>query len=61
MTSWHDNEALDEAAVLFWWAFPDEGKPSGPTRVALAVGRRDWDLALQRVARHHLNSTTDHP
>jgi hypothetical protein len=61
MTSWHDNEALDEAAVLFWWAFPDRGKPGGPHRVALAVGRPDWDRALQRIARHHLNATGDRP
>jgi hypothetical protein len=54
MTTWHNDEPLDEALFLFWWAFPSEGKRGGPFRVAVTVGEPRWAEAVDRLAEHHL-------
>jgi hypothetical protein len=59
MTTWHDDESLDEALFLFWWAFPSEGKRGGPFRVAVTVGEPRWAEAVDRVAQHHLAAMTE--
>ena len=55
MTQWHAEEPLDEATLLFWTAFADEGKPSGPARIALSIGSAEWCEALRRLSERHLN------
>jgi hypothetical protein len=59
MTTWHANDPLDEALFLFWWAFPDEGKPGGPYRVVVVADNEEWYAAVQRIAEHHLADMSD--
>jgi hypothetical protein len=58
MTAWHDDESLDDALVLFWSAFPGEGKPGGPARVAVSVGSDEWLDGMRRAASNSSRMTT---
>ena len=42
MTTWHEDESLDEALLLFWDAFPADGRRGGAARVAVSVGSEAW-------------------
>jgi len=60
MTTWHDNESLGDALLLFWTASAADGKPSGPLRLAVAVGDHDWYEQLVALAEAHItDATTD--
>ena len=54
MSTWHDDEPLDEALLLFWHAFPAEGKLGGPARIGISVGSQDWTEKMQQSARDFL-------
>jgi hypothetical protein len=55
MTTWHADQPLHIAMTLFFSAFPDEGKPAGPARIALSFGEPDWSDAIRRVARRQVD------
>ena len=59
MSSWHDDETLVEALLLFWYAFPAEGKAGGPARIAISVGSPDWLGQIRRSADHHLRDANE--
>ena len=50
MSTWHDDEPLDEALHLFWDAFPADGKLGGPARIGISVGSHEWIEAMRRSA-----------
>lgn len=41
MSTWHDDEGLEESLQLFWDAFPAEGKLGGPARIGISVGSHE--------------------
>lgn len=54
LTTWHDQQDLGEATLLFWTAFSDEGKQGGPARIAIAIGSEDWFNSLRALAEDHI-------
>jgi hypothetical protein len=50
MSTWHDDEPLDDALHLFWGAFPAEGKLGGPARIGISVGSHEWIEEMRRSA-----------
>lgn len=42
MSTWHHDEPLADALLLFWNAFSAEGKLDGPARIAISVGSHEW-------------------
>jgi hypothetical protein len=59
MSTWHDDESLEEALVLFWDAFPSEDKLGGPARIAVSVASHDWLEQLRADADHYLHDPDD--
>jgi len=50
MSTWHEDESLDEALFFFLrCAIPIEADPSATSYVAVAVGRTDWAAAMQHA------------
>lgn len=54
MSTWHDDEPLDDALHLFWDAFPAEGKLGGPARIGISVGSHEWAEEMRLSAEHLL-------
>lgn len=50
MSTWHHDEPLEEALLLFWNAFPVEGKLDGPARIGISVGSHEWVEEMRRSA-----------
>ena len=50
MSTWHDDEPLEEALLLFWDAFPAEGKRGGPGRIGISVRSHEWIDDMRRSA-----------
>ncbi len=50
MSTWNDDEPLDDALHLFWDAFPAEGKVGGPARIGISVGSHEWIEEMRRSA-----------
>lgn len=49
MSTWHDNETLEEALRFFVdWATPEEAKSPSVSHLAVAVGNTDWDAVVRR-------------
>ena len=42
MSTWHSDEPLEDALLLFWNAFSADGKLDGPARIAISVGSHEW-------------------
>jgi hypothetical protein len=50
MSTWHRDEPLEEALLLFWDAFPAEGKRGGPARIGVRVRSHEWIDDMRRSA-----------
>ena len=50
MSTWHDDEPLDDALHLFWDAFPAEGTLGGPARIGISVGSHEWVEEMRQSA-----------
>ena len=50
MSTWHDDEPLDDALHLFWDAFPAEGKQGGAARIGISVGSSEWIEEIRQSA-----------
>ena len=50
MSTWHDDEPLDDALHLFWDAFPAEGKQGGAARISISVGSNEWVEEMRQSA-----------
>lgn len=59
MTTWHTSESLEDALLLFWYAFAAEGKQGGPGRVVLTVGSPNWPDEVRRIAAEDLREAGD--
>jgi hypothetical protein len=59
LSTWHADETLAEALVLFWSAFPAEGRAGGRARIALTVGPPQWADLVRRSAADHLAVSDD--
>ena len=54
MSTWHDDEPLDDALHLFWDAFPAERKQGGAARIGISVGSSEWIEEMRRSADSYL-------
>lgn len=50
MSTWHDDEPLDDALHLFWDAFPAEGEQGGAARISISVGSSEWADEMRQSA-----------
>lgn len=50
MSTWHQDEPLEDALLLFWSAFPAEGKLDGPARIGISVGSHEWVEEMRQSA-----------
>ena len=50
MSTWHHDEPLEDALLLFWNAFPAQGKRDGPARIGISVGSQEWLEEMRRSA-----------